>query len=169
MAARSVQPTIPLAGLVPATHVFECGSIDGREGVDGRDKPGQGEPKVVPVSSAPLCSCSKKPNRTAVAVIRIGNSWAPLGTGSSLDWSRGSASFWLCRAGDYRPFIAPMGDSADPALAIAPRYYRRPRGHEAPRVIRSCRSASTPIASRLTCFLAGSAVGKLLDGRPFRR
>jgi len=79
LAARSIQPTIPLAGLVPATHVFECGSIDGREGVDGRDKPGQGEPKVVPVSSAPLCSCSKKPNRTAVAVIRIGNSWAHLG------------------------------------------------------------------------------------------
>jgi hypothetical protein len=42
-----------LAGLVPATHVFECGSIDGREGVDAhgsspwaegpRDKPGQGD------------------------------------------------------------------------------------------------------------------------------
>jgi len=38
-----------------------------------------------------------------------------------------------------------------------------------PAVMRSCRSTSTPITSRLTRFLAGSAVGKLLDGRPFRR
>src|SRR5437870_13487271 len=29
---------IPLAGLVPATHIFECGCVDGREGVDGRAK-----------------------------------------------------------------------------------------------------------------------------------
>jgi len=34
---------LPVAGLVPATHVFECGSIDGRESVDGRDEPGQGD------------------------------------------------------------------------------------------------------------------------------
>jgi hypothetical protein len=38
-----------------------------------------------------------------------------------------------------------------------------------PAVVRSYRSAFTPITSRLTRFLAGSAVGKLLDGRPFRR
>src|SRR5438552_17603095 len=56
LVARSIQLEIPLAGLVPATHVFERGFVDGREGVAGRDKPGQGEQKVVPVFSAPLCS-----------------------------------------------------------------------------------------------------------------
>ena len=34
----------PVAGLGPATHVFERGYTDGREGVDGRAKPGQGDP-----------------------------------------------------------------------------------------------------------------------------
>jgi hypothetical protein len=36
----TVQPLAPVAGLGPATHVFEGGMIDGREGVDSRVKPG---------------------------------------------------------------------------------------------------------------------------------
>ena len=32
-----------MAGLVPATHVFEEGCVDRREGVDDRDEPGQGD------------------------------------------------------------------------------------------------------------------------------
>ena len=68
---RSIQPEIPLAGLVPATYVFERGSANGREGVDSRNKSGQGGPTVVQVSSAPSHSCSKKLNRTAVAQGRV--------------------------------------------------------------------------------------------------
>jgi HicB family len=32
-----------VAGRVPATHVFEEGCVDSREGVDDRDEPGQGD------------------------------------------------------------------------------------------------------------------------------
>jgi len=32
-----------MAGRVPATHVFEEGCVDRREGVDDRDEPGQGD------------------------------------------------------------------------------------------------------------------------------
>ena len=34
---------VPVAGLDPATHVFERGCVDRRKGVDDRDKPGQGD------------------------------------------------------------------------------------------------------------------------------
>jgi len=37
------QPELPVAGRVPATHVFEEGCVDRREGVDDRDEPGQGD------------------------------------------------------------------------------------------------------------------------------
>src|SRR5713101_1887610 len=47
---NSAQRPIPLAGLVPATHVFAAHSVDRQEGVDGRDKPGQGGSGVVPRS-----------------------------------------------------------------------------------------------------------------------
>ena len=46
-----IQPEIPVAGLSLA-------------------QPGHGGSKVVPVSSAPSCSCSKKLNRTAVDQVR---------------------------------------------------------------------------------------------------
>jgi hypothetical protein len=55
-----------LAGLVPAIHAFPAVDRATLEDVDGRNKSGQGEPKVVYVSSAPSCNCSKKLNRTAV-------------------------------------------------------------------------------------------------------
>ena len=37
------QPELPVAGLVPATHVFEGRCVDCREDVDDRDEPGQGD------------------------------------------------------------------------------------------------------------------------------
>ena len=37
-----------MAGLVPATHVFEGGYVDRREGVDDRDEPGQGDLEWLP-------------------------------------------------------------------------------------------------------------------------
>jgi hypothetical protein len=43
-----------VAGFVPATHVFEGGCVDGREGVDDRDKPGQGELEL-------FSGCCKQP------------------------------------------------------------------------------------------------------------
>ena len=61
----------PLAGLGPATHVFECGSIDSREGVDGRDKPGQGDRRLYRVRyQQPFLL-----NRTAVAQGRPRRNW----------------------------------------------------------------------------------------------
>jgi hypothetical protein len=40
-------PVQPLVfELVPATHVFERGFVDGQEVVDGRDEPGQGDLKL---------------------------------------------------------------------------------------------------------------------------
>jgi hypothetical protein len=68
--ARSIQLEIPLAGLVPAIHAFPSVHKATFQDVGGRDKPGQGEQKVVPVSSAPSCSCSEKLNRTAVTADR---------------------------------------------------------------------------------------------------
>ena len=38
-----VRPVAPVAGPGPATHVFECGFIDGEEHVDSRVKP-SGDP-----------------------------------------------------------------------------------------------------------------------------
>jgi hypothetical protein len=40
-----IQPQLPVAGLVPATHVFRGNR---REGVDDRDKPGQGDLELFP-------------------------------------------------------------------------------------------------------------------------
>ena len=37
---------LPVAGLVPATHVLAVHFADGQEGVDGRAKPGQGDPAL---------------------------------------------------------------------------------------------------------------------------
>jgi len=55
-----------VAGLVPATHVFAKRSVERKEGVDGRDKPGHGDPG--------LCWARyKQPNllnRTAVGQAR---------------------------------------------------------------------------------------------------
>jgi hypothetical protein len=42
----STQLYLPVAGLVPATHVFTVHSADPQEGVDGRAKPGQGDPAL---------------------------------------------------------------------------------------------------------------------------
>ena len=55
-----------MAGPVPATHVFEEGCVDRREGVDDRDEPGQGDLELFP-------GLSKQPtplNRTAVLIPR---------------------------------------------------------------------------------------------------
>src|SRR5216683_2120015 len=52
--------------LVPAIHVFPAVPSATFQDVGGRDKPGQGEQKVVPVSPAPSYSCGRKLNRTAV-------------------------------------------------------------------------------------------------------
>src|ERR1700719_3660401 len=55
------QPELPVAGRVPATHVFEEGYVDRREGVDDRDEPGQGDLEL-------FLGLSKQPtplNRTA--------------------------------------------------------------------------------------------------------
>jgi len=41
--AHSIQLEIPLAGLLPATHVFERGFVEGRKGVDARIKSAQDE------------------------------------------------------------------------------------------------------------------------------
>ena len=52
-----------MAGRVPATHVFEEGCVDRREGVDDRDEPGQGDLELFP-------GLSKQPvslNRTVVS------------------------------------------------------------------------------------------------------
>jgi hypothetical protein len=60
-----------VAGRVPATHVFEEGCVDRREGVDDRDEPGQGGLEL-------FRGLSKQPvsfNRTAVEHVR------PRGTG----------------------------------------------------------------------------------------
>src|SRR5437899_9738827 len=44
--AHSIQPTIPLAGLVPAIYAFPAADRAPFEDVGGRNKFGQGEPKV---------------------------------------------------------------------------------------------------------------------------
>ena len=55
-----------MAGLVPATYVFAKRSVERKEGVDGRDKSGHGDPR--------LCWARyKQPNllnRTAVDQVR---------------------------------------------------------------------------------------------------
>jgi hypothetical protein len=43
----STELYLPLAGLVPATHVFAVHSTDQQEGVDGRAKPGHGGSSIV--------------------------------------------------------------------------------------------------------------------------
>jgi hypothetical protein len=68
---REIQPEIPVAGLVPAIHAFPAADGAMFEEWGGRSKSGQGGPKVVPVSSAPSSSCSKKLNRTAVVRVRV--------------------------------------------------------------------------------------------------
>src|SRR5437870_13017094 len=44
---------LPVAGLVPATHVFAKHSTEQKEGVDGRDKPGQGGSEIQRKSARP--------------------------------------------------------------------------------------------------------------------
>ena len=66
------QPELPVAGRVPATHVFEEGYVDRREGVDDRDEPGQGDLEL-------FLGLSKQPtplNRTAVDLVRPSTSLA---------------------------------------------------------------------------------------------
>src|SRR5207237_7596175 len=68
--ARTTQPGIPVAGLVPAIHAFF--PFDGALGEDvgGRDKPGHGGSKVVYFSAVPPCGCDETLNRTVVGQAR---------------------------------------------------------------------------------------------------
>jgi hypothetical protein len=102
-------------------------------------------------------------------VIRIGNSWAHAGL-----------ALVQIGAGDRLPFgcallviivLSLLLWAILLILLLRLLHYIGGAGGDMkrPAVMRSCRSASTPITPRLTGFVAGSAVGKLLDGRPFRR
>jgi hypothetical protein len=55
-----------VAGLGPATHVFEEDCVDRQEGVDDRDEPGQGDLKLFPGQYKQPISL----NRTAVGSSR---------------------------------------------------------------------------------------------------
>src|SRR5207237_535070 len=67
----SVQPAFPLAGLGPATHVFERGCMDCRKGVGDRDKLGQGNPELFPVGvNNRLLATGHEPVRHDVRPIR---------------------------------------------------------------------------------------------------
>jgi hypothetical protein len=74
-AMRTIQPEIPVAGLVPAIHAFPAADRALFEDVGSRNKSGHGGSKVVPVSSAPSYSCSKTRNRSAVAQGRPRRKW----------------------------------------------------------------------------------------------
>ena len=52
-----------MAGRVPATHVFEEGYVDRREGVDDRDEPGQGDLELF----SDRCKQPISVNRTVMA------------------------------------------------------------------------------------------------------
>src|SRR3984893_10605311 len=83
---------LPLAGLGPATHVFERGSLDGWEGVDCRAEPGHGDPR--------LCRARHKQptslNRRAIGQARPRGFWvvlsAPQMTGATSTGQPGGGS-----------------------------------------------------------------------------
>ena len=56
-----------MAGLVPATHVFEEGCVDRREGVDDRDEPGQGDLELF----SDRCKQPISVNRTVMGSARL--------------------------------------------------------------------------------------------------
>jgi hypothetical protein len=79
----SIQPKLPVAGLVPATHVLEEGRVERREAVDDQDKPGQGGLELFsgrceqPISgSAFYRSYTKVRGRPAQSLVTLGRTWS---------------------------------------------------------------------------------------------
>jgi hypothetical protein len=72
------QPKLPVAGLAPATHVFEEDCVDRQEGVDDRDEPGQGGLELFPGQYKQPFSL----NRTAVDLFRPSTS-SPISSGDA--------------------------------------------------------------------------------------
>ena len=67
-----------MAGLAPATHVFEEDCVDRQEGVDDRDEPGQGGLELFPGQYKQPFSL----NRTAVDLFRPSTS-SPISSGDA--------------------------------------------------------------------------------------